>query len=136
MRALINIDVNDIQKATDFYTRAFGLELGRVFGNDGVELLGFEAPVYLLLTAEGSTAVRGTRLKRDFERHWTPVHIDVAVDDIVAALTQATEAGATVEGEIEQRSWGKIVLLFDPFGHGWCILEFNKQGYDAIATLN
>ena len=47
MRTLINIDVDDLDKATRFYECAFRLEVGRRLGVDGVELLGSDAPIYL-----------------------------------------------------------------------------------------
>ncbi|WP_035703900.1 glyoxalase, partial [Bradyrhizobium genomosp. I (2014)] len=48
MTFLLNIDVPDVGKAATFYTEAFGLTVGRRFGADFVELLGWPAPVYLL----------------------------------------------------------------------------------------
>jgi len=48
MQALINVDVDDLDKATHFYETAFGLKVGRRFGADGVEMLGSSAPIYLL----------------------------------------------------------------------------------------
>ena len=40
MQILINVDVDDLDKATHFYESAFGLKVGRRFGADGVEMLG------------------------------------------------------------------------------------------------
>lgn len=48
-RVLINIDVDDLARAEAFYTAAFGLRAGRRFGAGGVELLGAETPLYLLV---------------------------------------------------------------------------------------
>ena len=36
MSVLINIDVPDLEAATDFYTAAFGLHVGRRFGTDAI----------------------------------------------------------------------------------------------------
>ena len=36
-RMLVNIDVDDLAKATDFYCKAFNLHVGRRFGTDAVE---------------------------------------------------------------------------------------------------
>ncbi len=38
--ALINIDVDDLERAVSFYTAAFGLKVGRRLGPSVVELLG------------------------------------------------------------------------------------------------
>jgi catechol 2,3-dioxygenase-like lactoylglutathione lyase family enzyme len=51
MQVLINVDVDDLDKATHFYETAFGLKVGRRFGADGVEMLGSSAPIYLLVKA-------------------------------------------------------------------------------------
>ena len=132
-RLLINIDVPDIEKACVFYTHALGLRIGRRFGEDFVELLGGGAPIYLLTKKAASTTFPGGP-SRSYARHWTPVHLDFAVDDIEVARERALAAGATAESEITDHAYGRLALLADPFGHGICLLQFNEQGYDAIVT--
>ena len=90
MHVLVNIDVPDLAAAEAFYTRAFDLRVSRRFGNAGVELLGGNAPVYLLEKPAGSTGAGIT--PRDYARHWTPLHCDVVVDDLDAALARALPA--------------------------------------------
>ena len=70
---------------------------------------------------------------RDYGRHWTPVHLDIAVDDLDAALARAIAAGAVAEGAPQDNPWGRIAALADPFGHGFCLIEFRGRGYDEIA---
>jgi predicted enzyme related to lactoylglutathione lyase len=132
MRILLNLDVDDLDRALAFYVAAFGLTPARRFGDDVVELLGAGAPLYLLRKAAGSTGAGTT--PRAYTRHWMPLHIDVVVDDLDVALTQALAAGAVQEGAIRDEAYGRIVQLADPFGHGWCLLAFSARGYDAIAT--
>jgi predicted enzyme related to lactoylglutathione lyase len=72
---------------------------------------------------------------RRYERHWTPVHLDIVVDDIERALPRALKAGAKLEHDIRAASYGKIAILADPFGHGLCLIQFLGRGYDEIATL-
>ena len=132
MKLLLNIDVPDLAVAQRFYGDAFGLHPGRHFGEDAVELLGAEIPIYLLHKVAGSNAA-GASL-RDYMRHWTPLHIDVVVADLDAALIRAVAAGAIQEGAVREAGWGRIVQLADPFGHGWCLLQFEGRGYDEIAT--
>ncbi len=71
--------------------------------------------------------------RRRYVRHWTPVHLDVVVEDIETALARAVAAGGRAETPIEVAVWGKLVVLSDPFGHGFCLLEFLGKGYDEIA---
>jgi predicted enzyme related to lactoylglutathione lyase len=127
---LINIDVPDVQAAERFYTAAFGLTVGRRFGDDFVELLGWPATVYLLTKPAGSVGAGND--KRRYERHWTPVHPDIVVDDVDAAVARAVAAGAKLEAAARDAPYGRIAMLADPFGHGFCLLQFNARGYDAL----
>lgn len=134
MRFLVNIDVADLDRATRFYTAAFGLTVGRRFAAFAVELLGGPSPIYLLAKAAGGAADPGATERRRYARHWTPVHLDVVVECIEAAVERAIAAGATLEQPIATHGWGKLALLADPFGHGFCLIEFLGRGYDEIAT--
>jgi len=131
---IVNVDVDDLEKGARFYTSALGLRVGRRFAGGGIELVGAEAPIYLLVAAPGTAPFRGAPTTRDYGRHWTPVHLDFAVDDIEAGVTRAVAAGARVEVPVEQHKWGKMAVLADPFGHGLCLLQFEGRGYDEIAT--
>ena len=128
---LVNIDVPDLAAAERFYCDAFGLHAGRRF-DGAVELLGSSAPVYLLQNAEGSLATASAAV-RQYRRHWTPVHLDFVVDDLDEALSRALAAGAALEQGPDARSWGRIAVLADPFGHGVCLVQFTGGGYDEIA---
>jgi len=129
---LVNIDVPDLEKAERFYCDAFGLHVGRRF-EGAVELLGSTAPIYLLAKPHGSRATPAAAQKRDYARHWTPVHLDFVVSDLSHALVRATAAGATIDKVATTHAWGRIALLADPFGNGLCLLQFHGRGYDEIA---
>lgn len=131
---LVNIDVDDLARAETFYLHAFGLKAGRRFGDSGVELIGLAAPIYLLLKPAGSKAAPTANDVRKYERHWTPVHIDVVVDDVETAMQRAINAGAALEAPVRSANWGKLALMADPFGHGFCLIEFTGRGYDEIAS--
>jgi predicted enzyme related to lactoylglutathione lyase len=55
------------------------------------------------------------------------------VVDLDATLARAQRAGAVVEGEFRSHSWGRIAPLAEPFGHGFCLIQFQGRGYDEIA---
>jgi predicted enzyme related to lactoylglutathione lyase len=130
---LVNLDVNDLEKAERFYGTAFGLKAGRRFGSFGVEMRGSSAPIYLLVKAAGTPASESTLQCRNYERHWTPVHLDFVVDEIEAAVERALAAGARLEKAIVTYKWGKLAPMADPFGHGFCFVQFLGRGYDEIA---
>jgi predicted enzyme related to lactoylglutathione lyase len=132
MDLLVNIDVPDLAQAEAFYVAAFGLTPTRRFGQGGVELSGLPVRLYLLEKAEGSVGA-GDDIRR-YGRHWTPVHLDVVVDDLDAALARALNAGATLEQSARTEVWGRIALLADPFGHGLCLIQFLNRGYDEVTA--
>ena len=133
-RILVNIDVDDLERATRFYTEAFGLRVGRRFAEPWRELLGPGVQIYLLEKKPGTSATIDTVRARDYQRHWTPVHLDFVVPSIGAAIERAVRAGAKVERDVVDEPYGRLALLADPFGHGFCFIEFNAQGYDAPGT--
>lgn len=125
------VDVDDLDNGISFYVQALGLVLGRRKGGEWAELLGAPCPIDLLAKPPGTAALpTGTRALRDYERHWTPVHLDVVVDDLDAAVRRALDAGARLERDVEEKPWGAIALLADPFGHGFCLLQMKGRGYD------
>ena len=134
MQLLVNVDVDDLERAIEFYTAALGLCLERrLFDGSVAEMVGASSKIYLMAKPAGSPASRRGTSLRDYRRHWTPVHLDFAVDEISAAVERAQAAGARLEGEIQSFSWGRQATLSDPFGHGFCLLQFSSRGYDAVA---
>jgi predicted enzyme related to lactoylglutathione lyase len=130
---LVNLDVDDLEKAVAFYGSAFGLKVGRRFGALGVEMLGSSAPIHLLVKSPGTPASYTTSQRRSYERHWTPIHLDFVTDEIQPSVQRAIAAGARLEQPITTTEWGKLALMADPFGHGFCFIEFLGRGYDEIA---
>ena len=132
MHLVVNIDVDDLDKAIRFYTTALGLRLSRrLFEGSVAELVGATSTIHLLLKPDGTRPVRGLEFAREYNRHWTPVHLDFAVEDIDAAVTRAVQAGAALEGHIESYPWGRLSVMSDPFGHGFCLMQFSERGYEA-----
>ena len=131
MSLLVNIDVDDLEKATAFYCDGLGLRVGRRF-EGWRELVGGSSPIYLLPKKNGTPVSPASKQARDYSRHWTPVHLDFEVDDIDAAMKRALAAGATLERDVSMHAYGKLALLADPFGNGFCLLQFTGRGYDEI----
>ena len=131
------IDVDDVERAIGFYTRGLGLELGRRFDETWVELAGGPAPIHLLARPVGTaTNPLPGAPARTYGRHWTPVHLDYVVADLDAAVARACQEGARVEGDLGSYSWGRIARLSDPWGHGFCLLEFRGRGYGELPTFD
>ena len=125
---IINIDVPALEPAIRFYTAALGLTHRRTLDDDVAELIGAAATIYLLCKEAGTTAVRESKIARDFGRHWTPVHFDLVVPDVDAAAARALAAGAHREtGHVDWKG-SRCVSFGDPFGHGFCFIQFERDG--------
>ena len=129
MKTLINIDVPELGPAIDFYRAALGLELNRVIDGDVAELDGASSTLYLLQKPEGSSPKKDVAEKRRYAAHWTPVHVDFVVDDVEAAAKRALAAGARQESGRVDWMGSKCITFSDPFGHGFCLIEFEGEGY-------
>jgi catechol 2,3-dioxygenase-like lactoylglutathione lyase family enzyme len=133
MELRICIDVGDMDKGIAFYCGALGLRVGRRLRSDWVELLGAGSRVDLLAEAPGSQPLgKDHPQRRDYARHWTPVHLDFVVTQIDDTVKKLVAAGATLERPIIERRWGRMANLADPFGHGIDLLEFKGRGYDEM----
>lgn len=117
----ISIDVPDLAAGLRFYGRIFGFtERARPF------------PAMAILDADGQTVcmhqkAAGTKSSptgppRDYQRHWTPVHLDLHVDDFDAALDQIRAEGGTIEAEFRDQGPKPAAFCADPFGNGFCVI--------------
>ena len=119
VKLTLGIDVPDLGEAVDFYTRALGFAVEKLTGSSSAILSGAGVKVFLLAESKGS---------RDYSRHWTPVHLDILVDDLETAIERAIAAGAKLEREIQVHDWGRIANMADPFGHGFDLIQEHKEG--------
>jgi predicted enzyme related to lactoylglutathione lyase len=127
MKVIINLDVPALAPAIEFYTRALGLVHSRTLDDDVAELTGASATLYLLQKSAGTHAVKMPPVERDYQRHWTPVHFDLVVRDVDAAAARAIVAGARQEtGHIDWKG-SRCVSFGDPFGHGFCFIQFDRN---------
>ena len=82
----------------------------------------------LLQKDSGTAAVKAPPVERDYGRHWTPVHFDLVVPDVDAAAARAIAAGARQEtGHVDWRG-SRCISFGDPFGHGFCFIQFEHGG--------
>lgn len=135
-KILINVDVEDLAIAERFYQSAFGMQPKRRLGGQVLEMDHGGQLFYLLEKPNGSQATSGpSKSVRTYDRHWTPIHLDFVVDDVEQALAKAVRAGAVRSKGVEIRefAWGKIIELSDPFGNGFCLLQFLGRGYDEVS---
>jgi predicted enzyme related to lactoylglutathione lyase len=127
---LVNIDIPDLELAIAFYAEGLGLKVGRRLFDGAAEMLGGSSRINLLEKPAGSAPFRHARQRRAYQRHWTPVHLDFVVPEIRAAVERAGAAGASLEGKVQTFKWGRMATMADPFGNGFCLIQFLGRGYD------
>jgi|SRR5215831_19818045 len=123
----ISIDVPNLADGIRFYSEAFGFKKKSEPVPGVVVLRAGELEMCLLEKPAGSSPSPNTREKRRYERHWTPVHIDLHVDDLKKTLASALKAGAKQEELFENVEHGSAAFCSDPFGHGFCLIERRKK---------
>lgn len=115
------LTVRDVDKALDFYERAFGFARGlTVPGSDGrtahAEASFLEAKIML-----GPENVHGNPSKAPASSGVEPaVGLYIYCDDVDGLFERATAAGAKADFPPQTMFWGdRICNLRDPDGHSW-----------------
>ena len=131
---LANIDVDDLGRAAESLLLRIGVDHRQTFWRlcDRTSRC-----VFGDLSSQARCGYAGHVLvctAARFRPALDPVHLDFVVPKIDAAVARAQSAGARLEGEVRTHKWGRIAVLADPFGHGFCLIEFLGRGYDEIAT--
>jgi catechol 2,3-dioxygenase-like lactoylglutathione lyase family enzyme len=122
MKYSVSIDVPRLDEGLRFYRDALGLaEVARPMATYVILDCG-GARIGLMEKAAGSRPAQGSDDVRRYERHWTPVHIDLHVEDFEAFLSKAVDAGATCEQKFDVAGRPPIAFCSDPFGNGFCIV--------------
>jgi predicted enzyme related to lactoylglutathione lyase len=130
MKIGISIDVDDIERAVDFYTRGIGLsvvERGSDCGSDWAHLTHEGQTIFIMQMPPGSDAIENAHSPRNYSRHWTPIHLDFVVADLDQAVDQALAAGGKLDRPIQRRQkLADMANMSDPFGNGFDLIQERK----------
>ena len=119
----VSVDVPDIDEGVRFYAAAFGFAKSAAPVPGVVVMNAGNTEICLLEKRPGQQPVVHAKDTRRYERHWTPVHLDIHVEDLRGALDRALAAGAKQEQLFENAEHGSAAFCSDPFGHGFCLIE-------------
>jgi len=122
MEFSICIDVDDVDRAVEFYGRGLGLTVVKHEPDWAQAKLG-DQTFWIMKAPAGAQG----QISRDYRRHWTPVHLDFTVDDIDAAVKRAIDAGGKLEGEIQHSAKGALANMVDPSGNGVDLVCSSKE---------
>ena len=121
-RVHVSMDVPDLEEGLRFYRDVFGfIEKARPFPTMAV-LDANNVSVCMHEKPSGTTPTPSSATTRDYERHWTPVHLDLHVEDFDAVLAKVRVAGGSVEAEFRNQGPKPVGFCTDPFGNGFCVL--------------
>ncbi|RUM93547.1 MAG: lactoylglutathione lyase [Thiothrix sp.] len=118
----VSIDVSNVKKAEVFYVEALGCKKVRDQGPDMVVLSVGNSDIYLQEKEPGTKPLVSSSVVRDYERHWTPVHLDFICDNVNELVSKILNLGGLHEGG-ESGDWGSIAYCADPFGNGFCVIN-------------
>jgi predicted enzyme related to lactoylglutathione lyase len=118
----VSIDVPDLEAGLRFYGEVFGfVETARPFSTMAV----LDANNVSVCMHEKKTGTRsssaGSDLRR-YERHWTPVHLDLHVEDFDGVLNDVRARGGAIENELRTQGPKPAAFCSDPFGNGFCVI--------------
>ena len=119
----VSVDVPDLERGVEFFTAAFGFSKISEPAPGVVVMRAGDSELCLLEKAPGSHPAETTTEVRRYDRHWTPVHLDLHVNNLDEALAKATNAGAKREQLFVNPEHGSVAFCSDPFGHGFCLIE-------------
>jgi predicted enzyme related to lactoylglutathione lyase len=127
------VEVTEAARGIEFYCEGLGLTLKRRLSPRWIELAGANLPIFLLADRPAVADLGSAKAARNFERHWTPVHLDFIVRNLDRMVARLTRLGGSLDREIKTREYGRIANMADPFGNGFDLIEFSGSGYDAVS---
>jgi len=117
----VSIDVSDLKQAETFYMEALGCKKVRDQGS--MVILSVEnSHIYLQEKKAWTKPLKSSDVVRDYNRHWTPIHLDFLCDNVDEVVSRVVKLGWTHEWW-ESADWGAIAHCADPFGNGFCIIN-------------
>jgi predicted enzyme related to lactoylglutathione lyase len=118
----VSIDVSNLKQAVNFYVAALGCKKVRDQGSNMVVLSVENADICLQEKESGTKPLPTSNVARNYERHWTPVHLDFLCENVDEVVSKILKFGGLHEGG-ERGDWGAIAYCADPFGNGFCVIN-------------
>lgn len=118
----VSIDVPSLEQGLRFYREVFGfIEKVRPFPTMAI-LDANNVSVCMHEKAPGTKVTPAATSTRHYDRHWTPVHLDLHVVDLDAVLEKVKAEGGAVEVEFRSQGPKPVGFCCDPFGNGFCVI--------------
>lgn len=122
----VSIDVPNLEEGLRFYREVFGfVETARPFPSMAI-VDANNVTVCMHEKKAGTKSSPAGAATRQYDRHWTPVHLDLHVADFDAVLEKVRVAGGAVEMEFKDQGPMPAGFCCDPFGNGFCVIGPSK----------
>ncbi len=122
IKITVSIDVSNLKQAETFYIEALGCKKVKD-QREGMSVISTEnCDIYLQEKEAGTKPIPSYSIKRDYSRHWTPVHLDFLAKNVDEIVEKVLQLGGQHEGG-ETGDWGSIAYCADPFGNGFCVID-------------
>ena len=118
----VSTDVPNLEEGLRFYREVFGfVETVRPFPSMAI-LDANNVTVCMHEKPSGTKPAPTSPATRNYDRHWTPVHLDLHVKDFDAVLAKVRAEGGSVEMEFKDHGPMPAGFCSDPFGNGFCVI--------------
>jgi len=88
----VSIDVSNLKKDETFYMEALGCKKVRDQGS--MVVLSVEnSHIYLQEKEGGTKPLKSSDVVRNYDRHWTPIHLDFLSDKVDEIVAKVVELG-------------------------------------------
>ncbi|QLF69929.1 VOC family protein [Peteryoungia desertarenae] len=122
-RINISIDTPSLEAGVSFYERVFGFkEVSRPLPHMAV-MDANNVALCIHEKAEGTESSTAGSHLRNYQRHWTPVHLDFHVNEFEKCIRSIIAENGTVERTFDKPR--PVAFCSDPFGNGFCVLGEN-----------
>lgn len=119
----VSIDVPDLDAGLRFYAEVFGFkETARPFPTMAVVDANNLTVCIHQKAADTHSSPVNPDPRRGYDRHWTPVHLDLHVVDFDVTLEKVRAEGGAIELELRSHGPKPAAFCSDPFGNGFCII--------------
>ena len=111
----VTVDCRDPDRLATFWSALLDRELSDEMDEPGWATVGSRHEVEPRITFQQVPEPNAAKVR---------LHLDVAVDDIAAGIAEVEGLGGASTGERHDYDEGVVVVMADPEGHEFCLVQF------------
>jgi predicted enzyme related to lactoylglutathione lyase len=111
----VTIDCVDPERMATFWGALLDRERSDEMDGDGWATIGSRHDVQPRITFQRVPEPRTQKVR---------LHLDVRVDDVATGIAEVERLGGAATGERHDYDEGVVVVMTDPEGHEFCLVEF------------